>query len=260
MIGCTANAVSQMLYIWPMENAISNALVDKPGQTGPPDPAGEVGAEDGLRQIPHDPASLNHQIRPHIRGKHRMVLIGYMQGMRYVDIAEALDIDPATVTRTLRSPIIVQEMERLVGARNEKVVDRTSEVRRRANEVMMESLDVQIGLMRHAEDERLRHMAAKEVFNFSTSEAGLGPNARDRAKPDLPRLVIHTKNVNLANIAPPVVLGEPLTTMTEVSNVEEGFHRETSKISIPPNGPVEADSEGSTCVATKPLLIEDGSS
>ena len=103
-------------------------------------------------------------INPAIPAKYRMIMIGALQGMKNTTIAEACGCDPTTVSHALARPDVQMEMTRLLAIRSAAVLDRTSELREKYEEVALEMLNVQLALARAAEEENVRAACARDVL------------------------------------------------------------------------------------------------
>ena len=126
----------------------------------------------------NDPTSLplhliTSRLKPHIRGKHRLIVVGYLSGMNNTEIAEAFDCHPGTVGDVLRRPEIAEEISRLSEKRTDQVIDETLRLKSRYKEIMMESLEGQIELSRHGEDDKVKTANLENILKRASAIVGL---------------------------------------------------------------------------------------
>lgn len=120
------------------------------------------------------PATLvTARIRPHIRGKHRLIVVGYLSGMNNTEIAEAFGCAPATVGDVLRRPEVTEELSRLCEKRTDQVIDETLRLKQRLREVAWESLEAQIELSKTAEDERVKTVNLENILKRAGTVMGI---------------------------------------------------------------------------------------
>lgn len=113
-----------------------------------------------MGRIP-SPEGRKYQIQ-HMWGLHHEICRLALLGMKQVEIAERLNVTPATVGNTLGSEIVKKQMMILRGARDASTVD----VARRIQEMLPEALDVMENILRNENaSSAVRFGVAKDLLD-----------------------------------------------------------------------------------------------